>query len=315
MHVEESKLVPEAVGETKTISVKRERGLGNIFCLLPVLDEFYRKNHRIKVTTRPEWVGAFSAIRPRFLWHSQLLPGTIDLDALTATLSPAEHRSDEFSRLLGLSGPVLATRVTVAEAWSRPFEHLRGSVVLAPEGGHPSRSWPVAQAAQLHEHIRKKKLVVIGTETEPSLPCDVDLRGQLTLSNLCGLLSVAGTVITMDSGVLHISAAVGTATVAIFGGIDPAYRIRPGQRVVAIQAEIECCPCNKNEICDGQYPCIKAAQPQDVLEAAEIARRIPRRVICRVVPAAELLDATSSQRRLRRLKQSLVLRVFRHDRR
>ena len=44
-----------------------------------------------------------------------------------------------------------------------------------------------------------------------------DLRGKTTLAQLAGALSQAKACIAVDSGGLHIAAAVGCPTVALFG--------------------------------------------------------------------------------------------------
>jgi hypothetical protein len=36
---------------------------------------------------------------------------------------------------------------------------------------------------------------------------------------------------------------------------------------LALHAALACCPCNKQETCEGRYDCIKAVRPRDVLEA------------------------------------------------
>ena len=126
-------------------------------------------------------------------------------------------------------------------------------------------------------------LVLIGTETEPPIPCDLDLRAQLQLKDLMAVLALAKTAITMDSGVLHIAAAIGTPTVVLFGGIDPTHRIRKDQNIVVLHSDLACFPCNKNETCDGQYPCIKSPQPEDVAAALIQGQRTPGRKMIKIL--------------------------------
>jgi ADP-heptose:LPS heptosyltransferase len=46
----------------------------------------------------------------------------------------------------------------------------------------------------------------------------VDLRGRYPLPAVAGALARARACVTIDSGIMHLAAAVGTPTVAIFGG-------------------------------------------------------------------------------------------------
>jgi len=264
------------------ISIKRCHGLGNVICLLPVLDRLQSGGQQVNLITRPEWVYSLSHLRPDFLYNSPAKSDPIDLDELTRTLIPREHRTDELGRLLGLAPPYTSLHLTIPDSWSQPYRSLRGSIVLAPEGGHPSRCWPPDKAAALYKKIRDKKIILIGTECKTDIPADVDTRGQLELHELLGLLSVACSIITMDSGVLHLATALDIPAVAIVGGVNPEYRIQPDQRVVVVQSKMDCCPCNKNEICGEEYTCIRHIQPQDVIKALDLLPSISRRTTCKV---------------------------------
>ncbi len=267
----------------KALHVKRMHGLGNILCLLPALDRLRESGVWVNVITRPEWAGPLGVLRPGVMWNQPAEGGQfVDLDDLTESMTPCEHRTDELGRLLGLEPPFETLRLMIPEAWSAPFEDLRGSIVFAPEGGHPSRQWPVSLATTLHHYMPSRHFVLAGTDPGPRITCDVDLRGKLRVQDLFGVLAVADTVITMDSGVLHIAAALGKPTVAVFGGIDPAFRIREDQPVVALQAKLDCSPCNKKETCGEEFFCIRGIQPEHIAQAVELARQIHQCLIYKV---------------------------------
>jgi hypothetical protein len=276
--------VETSVSRRQSLTIKRCHGLGNVVCLLPVLARLRDQGHTIRMVIRPEWLHTFSVLMPEILWTDRTQDDAVDLDELTSSLQPTEHRTDELGRLLGLSPPFRSPHLVVPEAWTEPFDSLAGSIVFAPEGGHPSRTWPTEKAAMLREYLQNEKLVLIGIDPQPEIPCDQDLRGQLELHELLGVLTVADTVVTMDSGVLHLAAALGTPAVAIFGGVDPDFRVRQDQRVVAMQTSLDCCPCNKNEICSGRFPCVRSAEPGDVIYAIQMARKTEKRLLY-AVPA------------------------------
>ncbi|MCF7958177.1 MAG: glycosyltransferase family 9 protein [Phycisphaerae bacterium] len=264
------------------ISVKRSHGLGNLVCLVPVLEKLHRQGQAVRVLTRGEWVEPFSVMYGQFVWVEGEDSGAVDLDELTRELVPVEHRTDEFGRLLGVDGPFDSPRLSVAKGWSEKYEHLRGSLVLAPEGGHPSRTWAYEKANQLREHLGGEKLVVLGVDRGYEVQADVDFRGGLSVCDLLGVLSVAGVVITMDSGVLHLAAGIGRPTVAVFGGVNPRYRVRDDQKVVVVQSKLECCPCDKNEICNEEFWCINSVAVGDVVGAIEMAREAEGMRVVRV---------------------------------
>jgi len=272
----------------KVLHIKRMHGLGNVLCLLPVLDRLKESNFCLNVITRPEWAHPLSVLRPDVTWNQSVEEGEfVDLDSLTESMEPREHRTDDLGRLLGAAPPFETLRLTIPHAWSAPFEGLRGSIVFAPEGGHPSRQWPTSLATTLHHFMPSRHFVLVGMDPKPRVTCDVDLRGKLRIQDLFGVLSVAETIITMDSGVLHIAAALDKPTVAVFGGIDPAFRVRTDQPVVSIQAKLECSPCNKKETCHEEFFCIRGIQPEHIAQAVELSRQIHQSMIYRVAVKSE----------------------------
>jgi heptosyltransferase-1 len=250
--------------------------------LLPVLDRLVEQGARVHLVTRAEWVEALRESCPNISVDDKCLPHTVDLDAATESLKPAKHRSAEFADLLGVTGAIGAPRISVKEEWSRPFHRWRGAVGFAPEAGHPGREWPLEYAVELCEAHKDSPLILIGARPGPPLPCALDTRGRLSLKEFLGLLSTLRLLICMDSGTLHLGAAVGVPTVSIFGGVDPLFRVAATQPVVALQAGLDCCPCNKHETCDGAFHCIKAISPRAVLDVVEESAGIVGRTIRRV---------------------------------
>lgn len=265
------------VNKSNTIYVKRCHGLGNVILLLPVLDHLFSLGTKICLITRKEWVDAISGIRP----HFEVIAGinsqkvVVDLDMMTSEIYPSQHRSDELAKLLGVNTPIVSTQIeTIPAKWSKPFEHLRGSVIFALEAQHPSRSWPLEHCRRIKGLFPEDQLVLVGTKKEPKVPNDIDLRGHLELTDLFGVISVGKVIITMDSAVLHIAAALKRPTVAIFGGVDARYRIRQVQPVVVLQSKMTCCPCNKHEDCDQRFDCILNIDPIHVRQAVNYAPNI-----------------------------------------
>lgn len=255
----------------RRLSVARRHGLGNVLLLLPVLRTLLRRGCAVELVTRPEWGRVVAALLPGLAIAAERGPATVDLDEATRELPPAEHRTDELARILGVAPPLHEELPEVPGAWKGPFRRLAGGIVLAPEASHPARCWPEASVRAVAEALRGSGLCLTGMESRPDLPCDHDFRGRLSLEELFGLVAVCRCVIAMDSATLHVARLAGTPCVAVFGGIDPVYRLRARDRVVALSAGLDCCPCNKRETCDGRYDCLSALPPQAVLNAVQTA--------------------------------------------
>jgi len=255
------------MADAEILRVKRTHGLGNVILLLPVLRVAAARGRSVELATRPEWLGCVRALAPEVDVVGEAIAAHMDLDAMTEAIHPDRHRTEEFGALLGIAGPYPPLAHQIPAAWTERFEHYRGCVLVAPEAGHPARQWPYDRMRSLCAQLMDsgESVVLVGTKGCESLPCRADLTEQTTVEEVFGLVSLARCVVCMDSGIFHIAKALRTPTVAIFGGVDPRFRALPEDLAYVLQADIPCCPCNKNETCDGRYDCLQRISTTDVL--------------------------------------------------
>jgi len=255
---------------TKTVRVKRTHGLGNMLMLMPVLKKMSDNGVAIEVITKSEWADVFGVLFPFACFCSDKLDsGSVDsdLDVATYLLEPQKHRAEEFGDILGEQGPFSPLAIPIPNEWVRPFLKYKGYLLFAPEAAHVARRWPLKETQECIDHLEAKghKVALIG-ETMDTLRCRTDLRGLLSLQEVLGLCAAARGVITMDSGALHLALLVDTPAIAIFSGIEPAFRIFSEQKVTVVQSALPCCPCNKKESCNGLYPCLAEITTQSIVE-------------------------------------------------
>jgi len=267
---------------THFLSVKRSHGLGNVFMLIPVLDSLSEKGYQIHLVTDERWISTLRVLRPEYLINTNCHPETIDLDLITSSKRPGAHRIEEYATILGVDVPTGTLKLTIPPEWQAEFLPWQGAIGFAPQAGHPSRQWPDVYSLELAAALLESPLVLLGTDHQPALPCNFDSRGKLQLNQLMGLLSLLRVLICMDSGIVHLGTALNIRTVCIFGGIDPRFRTLENQPVVAMQADLDCCPCNKRETCNERYDCMKVLSPQHVLLAVSNLPSHGRRSIHRI---------------------------------
>jgi len=129
----------------------------------------------------------------------------------------------------------------------------RPIVVLNPFASQRIREWPLEHwielASALAEH---HALVVLCCEAAQEKRLLSALNGEqssilvfsdLGLEDFICLLSTATSVVTNDSGPLHLSYSLGKPSVAIFGPTDPDNVIPNGADVTVVRNQIECSPC------------------------------------------------------------------------
>lgn len=157
-------------------------------------------------------------------------------DHVAAERNKNRHAVDEnldLPRFLNL--PVSPVRFPVKfppASVLRPSSSIR--ILLSPCSRHAAKNWPVGRFAAAGKALHEKTgaaLYISGVpddaaackELEELLPSGSaqNLCGKTSLVELGGLLQAMDLVITVDSGPMHMAAAAGTPTLAVFGPTDP----------------------------------------------------------------------------------------------
>jgi ADP-heptose:LPS heptosyltransferase len=154
-----------------------------------------------------------------------------------------QHEVLRALEVVGLAGaapvglePVVAVSAAEYEAAVRHLDPAaEGVVVLHPGATDPRRRWPADRFAEVAARVADDgyQVIVVGDAgeralaegilerareraSEPARPLLRSLAGELTLSQLTGLLASADVVLANDSGPRHLAQAVGTRTVSVF---------------------------------------------------------------------------------------------------
>jgi len=119
-------------------------------------------------------------------------------------------------------------------------------------------------------------VAIIGSESERAIGESVRdhmkreavvLSGQTNLGTLVGLLAEASLMVTNDSGPMHIAAALGTSTVAVFGSTDAEVTCPVGPKTSIVRQAVDCSPCMLRE-CPIDHRCMDAVTVEKVCSSA-----------------------------------------------
>jgi heptosyltransferase-2 len=166
-----------------------------------------------------------------------------------------------------LPPPRLRVELPEIEAARRRFGMHGRYAVLCPGAEYgPAKRWPYFQ--ELGRRLQVEALI-LGSAKDREAAQDIpgrNLAGQTTLDEAIALIAGAGYVVTNDSGLMHIAAALGRPQVALFGSSSPGHTppLSPAARVLWLG--VECSPCFQRECPLGHFRCMREMTVAMVLE-------------------------------------------------
>jgi heptosyltransferase-2 len=147
----------------------------------------------------------------------------------------------------------------------------------------PAKRWPVERFAAVGNRSCERwgaKVVLIGSEKDNATCLDLSRAMKHEVLNLCGKTSLNEAIaligrcrlfVSNDSGLMHVGAALGVPTVAVFGSTDPVATGPRGRWVRMVRHDLDCAPCLKPE-CRIGYRCLLSVETEEVWEVMERLR-------------------------------------------
>lgn len=159
---------------------------------------------------------------------------------------------------------------------SRPAAPL---LALCPGAEYgPAKRWPVRHFATLARDAAaqgfavwlfgsdKDRVITSSIAAEGGSGC-VDLAGRTRLGQAIDLMSLAKVVVSNDSGLMHLAAALERPLVALYGSSSPDFTPPLSDTAEILTLELDCSPCFRRECPLGHLKCLEDLEPARVMAA------------------------------------------------
>lgn len=107
----------------------------------------------------------------------------------------------------------------------------------------------------------------VAAEITAAVPACHDFTGQTALAEAVDLMSLASVVVSNDSGLMHVAAALGKHVIALYGSSDPHFTPPLTATADIISLNLPCSPCFKRDCPLGHTRCLEDLPPSRVLAA------------------------------------------------
>jgi len=179
--------------------------------------------------------------------------------------------------------PKLAINSEQQRAVSAKFGLNHGGKILALCPGAeygPAKRWPSRHFAEIARQMHRLgwQVWLFGADKDTAVAEEIntlsggvcaDLIGKTSLGEAVDLLSLTTVVVSNDSGLMHIAAAVNKKVIALYGSSDPGFTPPLHAEALILNLNLACSPCFKRECPLGHTRCLTDILPEAVLAAID----------------------------------------------
>lgn len=144
----------------------------------------------------------------------------------------------------------------------------------------PAKRWPANYYAEVADWALRHgwEVWLFGSGKDAAVTAEInrlsgerclDLGGKTSLDEVIDLMALTTAVVSNDSGLMHLAAALNRQLVAIYGSSDPHHTPPMSDKAEVLHLGLACSPCFKRECPLGHLDCLRNIKPARVEQALE----------------------------------------------
>lgn len=232
----------------------------------------------------------FAQIPLRTGWRGEMRYGLINdlriLDGAKLPLMVQRFAALAFKDQKNIPDKIPLPRLVTSEAtinatlqrlnFEKPQKRILGFCVGAEYGS--AKRWPEKYFAEIAKakYAEGWDIWIFGGPKDKAIAEEVqkisgniciDLTGKTNLAEATDLISLAEIVITNDTGLMHLAAALDVQIIAIYGSSSPQFTPPLSNKAKILSLNLPCSPCFARECKLIHFKCMQKLKPTMVLEA------------------------------------------------
>ena len=207
--------------------------------------------------------------------NKETMPRTVDR-FISLALEPGERMPSEVPFPSLIVEPQNISKILARLGVEVPTSSILGLCPGAEYGS--SKRWSAEHFAE----VANKKLKdgwhvwLFGSEKDTAATTEIqkmtqnrclNLAGKTSLTESIDLISLTKAVVSNDSGLMHIAAALGKHTIAIYGSSDPKHTPPLNDKANILYLGLSCSPCFRRECPLEHLNCLNDLKPEMALDA------------------------------------------------
>ncbi|MEO8936283.1 MAG: lipopolysaccharide heptosyltransferase II [Burkholderiaceae bacterium] len=159
-------------------------------------------------------------------------------------------------------------------------------IALCPGAEYgPAKRWPAGHFAALATQVLAERpqahVLLLGGNGDRDISAEIvagipsnrerlhDLCGSTDLAEAIALIAAAHSVVSNDSGLMHVAAALQRPQVALFGSSDPRHTPPLSPKATTLWLHLDCSPCFERTCPLGHLNCLVGIAPQQVFDSMQ----------------------------------------------